>query len=114
MVTILEIQTARILSVIPTATVSHYACARKIILELCRRGHEVVSISPYEEKNAPDNLTWIPVRAKSIMESVTIKVQMVIVVDEHSHSQRTHQCAAGFLRGTVISDGGDRANGRDE
>lgn len=59
---------ARILSVIPTASRSHYVAASKFLLELARRGHEVVSISPYEEKDAPKTFTWVQVEAKSMFD----------------------------------------------
>nr|ADP95149.1 UGT38A1 [Zygaena filipendulae] len=60
----------RILSVLPTVTKSHYAPQGKLIRGLLERGHEVVSISPYEEKDVTANYTWVHVEIGSLVEAV--------------------------------------------
>ncbi|CAH2064973.1 unnamed protein product, partial [Iphiclides podalirius] len=60
----------RILAVFPVVTRSHYLTGRRIIFGLLNKGHEIVSISPYEEAVNLVNFTWVPVEVKSIFESV--------------------------------------------
>ncbi|XP_072946666.1 UDP-glycosyltransferase UGT4-like [Epargyreus clarus] len=59
----------RILSVFPSPTKSHYSPGRRIILELLKRNHEVVSISPFDE-GSMKNYTWIEVEVKSMLTAV--------------------------------------------
>ncbi|KAG7306656.1 hypothetical protein JYU34_008074 [Plutella xylostella] len=61
---------ARILSVIPTLSRSHYIDGRRILLELARRGHEIVSISCFEEKDAPPNFTWVQIEISSFFDAI--------------------------------------------
>lgn len=63
-VIIVTCDSARILGVFPTASISHQVVFRPLMAELAKRGHEVVVITPdpaYPKGETPPNLTEIDV-----------------------------------------------------
>nr|WMP40223.1 UDP-glucuronosyltransferase UGT33AY3 [Tuta absoluta] len=61
-------ESARILAVFPTPSISHQVVFRPLTQELARRGHEVVILTPdpvFEKGQAPENLTEIDVHDMS-------------------------------------------------
>ncbi|KAF5289136.1 hypothetical protein FQR65_LT02026 [Abscondita terminalis] len=69
------VQSARILGVYPFPAHSHYALGNAIFKALAKQGHQVTVISPYKEKNPPQNYKQILVdgmveKAKSMKASL--------------------------------------------
>lgn len=46
-------QSAKILSIFPMASPSHYILGNALLRELAEQGHDVTMISPFTEKNPP-------------------------------------------------------------
>lgn len=50
---------ARILSIFHTPSKSHQLLAQRLMLELCKSGHEVTMVSPFPVKNPPKGFRHI-------------------------------------------------------
>ncbi|CAK1589575.1 unnamed protein product [Parnassius mnemosyne] len=92
---VIDVKTARILAVFPIPSISHQVVFRPLTLELAKRGHEVVVVTPdpaYPKGKAPANLTEINVHNvsysnwKSFVSAATgksddLSIQMEVVFD---------------------------------
>ncbi|KAF5289137.1 hypothetical protein FQR65_LT02027 [Abscondita terminalis] len=75
---------ARILGVYPFPAYSHYQLGDVIFKELAKKGHQVTVISPFKEKNPPDNFSQILVdglleKSKAMKASLLEQINYGIV-----------------------------------
>lgn len=88
------IQSAKILAVFPTPSISHQVVFRPLTRELARRGHEITVITTdplYPPGQAPDNLTEIDVHDLSytLWKEELEKKNVNVVKKRHSSDQAT-------------------------
>lgn len=77
-----SIQAARILSVFPAVSKSHFAVGEALTLGLARAGHEVTLVSPYDYKSPVATLDVVQLTGVEELAAgkFTIKVVTIIVV----------------------------------
>lgn len=65
---ICSIEGARILAIFPFPSKSHTILVQPLMLELAKRGHEIVYASPYELKDPPNNYKNLIITEKKLFE----------------------------------------------
>ena len=77
-------EAARILGVFPYPSKSHAILGQPLFVELAKRGHEVVFISPFPLKNQPKGYKDIAVTSKALFESYDKEMnKMFDVIDQN-------------------------------
>ncbi|XP_053674610.1 uncharacterized protein LOC128724914 [Anopheles nili] len=83
-ITITQVEPAKILSIFPTMSKSHWILGSTLMKELAQDGHEVTVISPFQLKNAPKtyhhvNVVYNSKMFDNIMDEVFEKIEESLV-----------------------------------
>ena len=79
-----KVESARTLGVFPYPSKSHVILGQPIFIELAKRGHEVVFISPFPMKNPPKGYRDIALTEKGLFENYEQEMKEVFEMMEQN------------------------------
>ncbi|KAK9888374.1 hypothetical protein WA026_000626 [Henosepilachna vigintioctopunctata] len=111
-----RVENAKILSVLPLPTVSHFIMFRRLFEELTLRGHEVDVVTPFRESRKVPGLNIIPIEMPAIYEKFsTFTMEILRSLSVHSlmpmqFADHVNLCEVCFAPDAMknIRDGGPK------